>query len=89
MKKTTGKKATKRGRTRVKKRGKEKLGDLEVIQLVIDAGVEQAGKKKLTARAADVLKAIELKQKVAPAAEGEKVFWQLIDQLRREELSKN
>jgi hypothetical protein len=34
------------------------------------------------------LKAIQLKQKLAQTSEAEKIFWELIDQLKKEELDK-
>jgi hypothetical protein len=35
----------------------------------------------------DALKAIQLKLKLAQSSEAEKIFWELIDQLRKEEIN--
>jgi hypothetical protein len=36
----------------------------------------------------DAIKAIQLKQKLNKTSEGEKIFWELIDKIRKEELGK-
>lgn len=63
------------------------------VEKILDAYIRQAIKKirtgKLKPKFRDLLKTVELDQKLTheqKLEEGQKIFWQLIDELRKEEL---
>ena len=60
--------------------------DLEVLEEIQQKIVDELRSKKINPRVSDLLKALELKLKLQlPANEKEKI-WELINQLREEEL---
>jgi hypothetical protein len=75
-------------------------GDLELLEMLINKIIEKLEKNSCEARVQDALKAIQLKLKLAPASDAgfssgknrifraEKMFWEMIEQIRKEELSK-
>jgi len=62
------------------------VSDLEILERMIKEFGRQQKKKYCDIEVRDVLKAIQLKHKLDPSGKGEKIFWELIDQLREEEL---
>jgi hypothetical protein len=56
--------------------------------MLINKFIEKLEKNGFEPKVQDALKAIQLKQKLAETSEAEKVFWDLIDQLRKQELGK-
>lgn len=66
-----------------------KKSDLELLEGLIKKFFEKLEKSGFEPKAQDVIRAIQLKQKLAQASEAEKIFWEMIDQLRREEVGKN
>ena len=68
--------------------------------MLIKKIIEKLEKNSCEAKVQDALKAIQLKQKLAPASDAsfssgknricqaEKMFWKMIDEIRKEELSK-
>jgi len=66
-----------------------KKSDLELLEGLIKKFFEKLEKSGFEPKAQDVIRAIQLKQKLAQASEAEKIFWEMIDQLRKEELGKN
>jgi len=62
--------------------------------MLIKKIVAKLEKNSWEAKVGDVLKAIQLKQKLAPTSDksrisqAEKVFWEMIEEIRKEELSK-
>ncbi len=84
VKRKTGKK-TKAKRTS-KKAEKGQISDLRVLEMLINKFIEKLEKNGFVPKVQDALKAIQLKQKLAQTSEAEKIFWELIDQLRAEEL---
>jgi translation elongation factor EF-Tu-like GTPase len=83
------KKTKRRARAKsVRKKPKNrKISDLRLLELLINEFIEKLEKNGFELRVQDVLKAIQLKQKLAQTSEAEKIFWELIDQLRKEELT--
>jgi adenylosuccinate synthase len=66
---------------------KEKLAsDLEFLEMLIKKMTQKLQNHSYEPKMQDALKAIQLKQKLAPASEAEKTFWELIDDLRKEVL---
>jgi hypothetical protein len=61
--------------------------DLNLLELLIDKSIKRLEENSCEPKIRDALKAIQLKQKVAKTSEAEETFWQLIDDIRREELS--
>lgn len=86
VKRKAGKK-TKAKRTS-KKGEKGQISDLRVLEMLINKFIEKLEKNGFVPKVQDALKAIQLKQKLAQTSEAEKIFWELIDQLRAEELGR-
>jgi hypothetical protein len=81
QKKTKAKKSS-------KKTNSNQISDLRLLELLINKFIDKLEKNGFEPKAQDVLKAIQLKQKLAQTSEVEKLFWELLDQLRNEELGK-
>lgn len=62
--------------------------ELQLLELIISKFIENIKQNGFEPRAQDALKAIQLKQKLAQTSEGEQFFWELIDQISRDELSR-
>ncbi|KPL04651.1 MAG: hypothetical protein AMJ73_04050 [candidate division Zixibacteria bacterium SM1_73] len=62
--------------------------DLKLIEILIDKSIKTLEENSCKPRIQDALKAIQLKQKVAKTSEAEKIFWDEIEAIRREELPK-
>ena len=71
-----------------KKAVSQQVSDLRLLELLINKFIEKVEKNGFEPRVQDALKAIQLKQKLAKTSEAEKIFWELIDQLKKEELDK-
>jgi hypothetical protein len=69
-----------------KKAVSQQVSDLRLLELLINKFIEKVEKNGFEPRVQDALKAIQLKQKLAKTSEAEKIFWELIDQLKKEEL---
>ena len=61
---------------------------LKFLETLIDKTIKRLEDKSCKPRIQDALKAIQLKQKLVKTSEAEKIFWQAIEAIRREELSK-
>jgi len=66
---------------------REEPKDLKLLELLIDKSIKRLEEDSCEPKIRDALKAIQLKEKVAKTSEAEKTFWQLIDDIRRQELS--
>lgn len=64
------------------------IAELRLLEMLINKFIEKLEKNGFEPKVQDALKAIQLKQKLAETSEAEKVFWDLIDQLRKQELGK-
>ena len=84
------KKASKKTRSRRtwKKTSSPMIAELRLLEMLINKFIEKLEKNGFEPKVQDALKAIQLKQKLAETSEAEKVFWDLIDQLRKQELGK-
>ena len=85
MKRKTKKKT--KSKSSSKKADSQTISDLRLLELLINKFIEKLEKNGFEPKVQDALKAIQLKQKLAQTSEAEKIFWELIDQLRKEELS--
>ena len=85
MKRKTKKKT--RSSQMAKKADTRQILDLRLLELLINKFIEKLEKNGFEPKVQDALKAIQLKQKLAQSSEAEKIFWELIDQLRKEELT--
>jgi hypothetical protein len=56
--------------------------------MLINKFIEKLENNGFVPKVQDALRAIRLKQKLAQTSEAEKIFWELIDQLRKEELNR-
>jgi hypothetical protein len=65
---------------------REEPKDLRLLEILIDKSIKRLEEDSCEPKIRDALKAIQLKQKVAKTSEAEKTFWQLIDDIRRQEL---
>jgi hypothetical protein len=83
-------KCSKRARSKDVTPGKDnhQISDLRLLEMLINKFIEKLEQNGFELKVQDALKAIQLKQKLAKTSEAEKIFWELIDQLRKEELSK-
>jgi hypothetical protein len=59
--------------------------DLQLLDMLIHKFIENLKQNGLEPRAQDALKAIHLKQKLAKTSEKEQIFWELIDQISKDE----
>jgi hypothetical protein len=84
VKKKTGKKA--RSGYGPKKTSNRLTAELRLLEMLINKFIEKLERNGFEPKAQDALKAIQLKQKLAQTSEAEKVFWDMIDQLKSEEL---
>ena len=80
-KKSRSKSSSKKGENR-------QISDLRLLELHINKFIEKLEKNGFEPKVQDALKAIQLKLKLAQTSDAEKIFWELIDQLRKEELTK-
>jgi hypothetical protein len=67
---------------------KEDPKDLKLLEILIDKTIKRLEENSCEPKIRDALKAIQLKQKVVKTSEAEKIFWQEIENIRREELPK-
>jgi hypothetical protein len=74
-------------------RGEDRVGgtpnpakDLKLLEILIDKIIERLEDNTCQPKIQDALKAIQLKQKVAPVSEAEKTFWDLIEEIKSSEL---
>jgi hypothetical protein len=68
--------------------GNHEISALRLLEMLTAKFIEKLEKNGFEPKVQDALKAIQLKLKLARTSEAEKIFWELIDQLRNEELSK-
>lgn len=61
---------------------------LKFLETLIDKSIKRLEDKSFKPKVQDALKAIQLKQKIAKTSEAEKIFWQEIEAIRRDELIK-
>jgi hypothetical protein len=66
---------------------KRRPSDLEVLEEIQDKIIEELRSKEINPKVGDLLKALELKMKLKLPEEEKKKIWELINQLRKEELS--
>jgi hypothetical protein len=66
----------------------EQPKDLKLLEILIDKTIKTLEENSCKPKIRDALKAIQLKQKVAKKSEAEKIFWNEIEAIRREELQK-
>jgi hypothetical protein len=64
------------------------ISDLRLLDMLINKFLEKLEKNDFEPKVQDALKAIQLKLKLAQSSEAEKIFWELIDQLKKEEIGK-
>lgn len=79
---------------------KKQSSDVELLEMLIRKIIEKLEKNSCETKVQDALKAIQLKQKLTSASDigvssgktrigqAEKLFWEMIDEIRKEELSK-
>ncbi len=66
---------------------KKRPSDLEVLEEIQDKIIEELRGKEINPKVGDLLKALELKLKLKLPEEEKQKIWELINQLRKEELS--
>ncbi len=60
----------------------------KLLDILIERGIKTLEDKSYKPRIRDALKAIQLKQGLGKAPEAEKIFWELIESIRRDELER-
>ncbi len=73
-------------KTRGHKKRQSPSGDLDILEEIQAKIVEELRSKEINPRIADLLKALELKIKLKLSQNDKEMIWQLINQLRGEEL---
>ena len=71
----------------MKKSAEKGKSDLEILEEIQQKIVEELRKKEINPRVGDLLKALELKLKLKLSENERAKIWELINQLREEELS--
>ena len=61
---------------------------LKFLEILIDKAIKRLEDDSFKPKIQDALKAIKLKQQVVKTSEAEKIFWQEIESIRNEELSR-
>lgn len=65
---------------------RQQLDDLEILEEIQAKIVDELREKEINPRVGDLLKALELKMKLKLTQNDKEKIWELISQLRREEL---
>ncbi len=73
-------------RGRSNKASNSRIPELRLMEMLINKFIQKLEKNGFEPKVQDVLKAVQLKQKLAKTSEAEKMFWELIDELRSQEL---
>jgi len=60
----------------------------EFLEKLIKKVLKRINSKDYQPKVSDALKAIQLKQKLKKTSEAEKIFWELIEKIRKEELQR-
>lgn len=60
----------------------------ELLEKLIKKVLKRINSKDCQPKISDALKAIQLKQKLKKTSEAEKIFWELIEKIRKEELER-
>ena len=68
--------------------GKKSLDDLEILEYLKDKLYRAIENDKPQPKVGDLLKVIELKRKLAVTGKAEKKFWDMINAIRKEELTR-
>ena len=68
---------------KTKKKGNKETDFLEEIVRKV---IKKLSQKKFQPKISEALKAIQLKEKLKKRNEAEKLFWEMIEQVRKEEL---
>jgi hypothetical protein len=61
--------------------------DLQMVEQLLERCWRELDAAELNVKLTDVVRLLELKGKIAPAAEAEATFWELVDVIRQEELA--
>ena len=67
---------------------REEPDDLKLVETLIDKIIKRLEENSFQPKVQDVLRAIQLKQKLVKTSEAEKTFWQEIDEIRTSELER-
>lgn len=76
---------------KTKKRKENKLNGNQIeefLEKLIKKVLKRLNSKDYQPKVSDALKAIQLKQKLKKTSEAEKIFWELIEKIRKEELER-
>lgn len=76
---------------KTKKRKENKLDGNQVeefLEKLIKKVLKRLNSKDYQPKVSDALKAIQLKQRLKKSSEPEKIFWELIEKIRKEELER-
>lgn len=66
---------------------KEQHGDLEILEYVKNKLFTDFKSNETNVKAGDLLKVIEMKNKLSVTGKSEKKFWEMINKIREEELT--
>ena len=80
------KKKAARNHTKKRSSQKDTLSDLEILEMIQAEILERLQSDDYQPKVADLLRVLDSKAKLKLSDPGKKTFWELIDQIRREEL---
>ncbi len=86
MNKKTGRKAG--SKSDLSMTSNSAIPELRLLDMLIDKLIEKLGQNGFEPKVQDVLRAIQLKQKLAKTGQAEEIFWGLIDGIREDEMRK-
>ncbi len=86
MNKKTKKKAG--PKNRLSETSNSPMPELRLLDMLIDRFIQKLGQNGFEPKLQDVLRAIQLKQKLAKTGQAEEIFWGLIDGIREDEMRK-
>ena len=61
--------------------------DLHMVERLLERCWREIDAAELNVKLTDIVRLLELKTKLCPSADAERTFWQIIDQMRAEELA--
>ena len=78
----------KRKNRRSKKRKQKVASEEDFLEKLLKKLLKKLNNKDYKPTVSDAIKAIQLKEKLKKTSEAEKIFWELIERIRKKELGK-
>lgn len=72
----------------MKSHSRDSRGDLVMVEELLDRCWREVDSTALNVKLADIVRLLEFKNKLRSAADAEKTFWSMINEMRRDELNR-